>query len=346
MPCGTPGEAPRRWQRPSRARSNWRSAWAPSAFSSGQSGGGGLVCNTTGDYGGSVRLAEQFGAISRPDSGSRTRGHRGPHDGTRPAFPRRTDPLPRVRGASAQAPEHGQQICSQQRVPVRPAASAHSPCSRVRLGSEGSSTRARRHAEAAVSEGLACGHTLSLCYALANGAAPAVFWSGDFETAERYTDILVERSAEQSLELWQAFGTGYRVLLDMRKARAASDESLVASLRSELSKPAIGTLLLETLCTIDHELATEKLLSRAENGASGWCAAELLRVKALHVLRAGGAGSSGGSRTPPPPGSQHCKAARGTLVGAPLLHASLVHLGVVWAPGRGACAHGRGYCLA
>ena len=41
----------------------------------------------------------------------------------------------------------------------------------------------------------------------------------------------------------------------------------------------------ETLASLDEGLATDEALVRAENGLAGWCAAELLRVKAQTLLR-------------------------------------------------------------
>ena len=43
----------------------------------------------------------------------------------------------------------------------------------------------------------------------------------------------------------------------------------------------------ESLATVDEGLATRKAIARAENGLAGWCAAELLRVKAEALLREG-----------------------------------------------------------
>ena len=44
-------------------------------------------------------------------------------------------------------------------------------------------------------------------------------------------------------------------------------------------------LLRESLATLNEGLLTHEAIARAENGLAGWCAAELLRVKALTLLR-------------------------------------------------------------
>jgi predicted ATPase len=43
----------------------------------------------------------------------------------------------------------------------------------------------------------------------------------------------------------------------------------------------------ESLATLHERLATKEAIARAENGLAGWCAAELLRIKAETLLRIG-----------------------------------------------------------
>jgi hypothetical protein len=147
---------------------------------------------------------------------------------------------------------------------------------------QGYPDQALQRAQEAVDEALSTGHALSLCYAIANGSAPVAFWAGDITAARRYTALLQQRADERSLYFWQAFAAGYRLLLELIDADCKMPS------RSALLHPAMGTLLRETLCTVQPSLADDTLLARGPSGDAGWCTAELLRVQGERRL-AGGA---------------------------------------------------------
>lgn len=242
-----------------------------------------LICNTTGDYAGSARLAERFGSIAGPAPppdvalthdrmmalGLHFHGEQGR------AIVHATRVLQHPATVNHTARNSGFQF--DQRV------SALTVLARIHWV-QGREQAALDHARMAVEESLAIGHTLSLCYAIANGAAPVAFWSGDWDTARRWTALLLDRAAEQSLAFWIAFGQAYQLLLDRHDAGTAV---LPEPPRETLYGPAVGHLLRETLCTVDAGLADDPILARADGSGGSWCAPELLRVRSLRQRAAG-----------------------------------------------------------
>ncbi|HEX2010762.1 MAG TPA: hypothetical protein VJN44_07470, partial [Roseateles sp.] len=238
-----------------------------------------LICNTNGDYAGSVSLAERFGDISA----------RLPDPATRLTHERMMALGLHLHGQQARARTHAQHLLDQP-VSINLAArnsgfqfdqrvAALTVMART-LWIHGLAEQALRCAEAAVEEALSIGHALSLCYAVANGCAPVAFWAGDLAMARRFNELLLARAGEHSLAFWQAFGEGYALLLREGAPRA--------SLR-ELTHPAQSLLLLETMCTVQPHLMDERLSARADSGLGGWCAAELLRIRGEQGLTRAGA---------------------------------------------------------
>jgi predicted ATPase/DNA-binding winged helix-turn-helix (wHTH) protein len=132
-------------------------------------------------------------------------------------------------------------------------------------------------------EGLECaqstGHPLSLCLALMCGCSVAL-WRGDVLEAKRLVAMLLDHSNRHSLAYWQFWGRCLEVALARR-----SDELTIG--RTVLGDPLCNPMHREVLATLNEGLATEEAIARAEKGLAGWCAAELLRVKAETLLRAG-----------------------------------------------------------
>ena len=237
-----------------------------------------LICNTTGDSAGSVRMAERFGNVTGPGT-----------DDSGPTHDRMMALALHFHGEQARARHHAQRVLDHQSRVNRIAqnsgfqfdqrVAALTVLSRT-LWIHGHSDQALRHGDMAVTEAQEVGHALSLCYALANGAIPAAFWAGDLATASRWTRLLLTRATEHSLVFWQAFGEGYEMLL------APSDGTPEATSRRSLAmltNPATSPLLIDTLCTIDGRLFDARMLDRV--GASGWCAPELMRLHGHWLLQ-------------------------------------------------------------
>lgn len=244
-----------------------------------------LICNTTGDSAGSVRMAERFGRITGPGT-----------DDSGPTHDRMLALALHFHGEQARARHHAQRVLDHQSKVNRIAqnsgfqfdqrVAALTVLART-LWIHGHADLALRHGEMAVTEAQDVGHALSLCYALANGAIPAAFWAGDLAAASRYNQLLQARATEHSLVFWQAFGEGYQLLL------APSDEHEAPTSRrtlASLTNPATSPLLLDTLCTIDGRLFDARMVERV--GLSGWCAPELMRLHGHWLLQQDGRGAA------------------------------------------------------
>ena len=135
--------------------------------------------------------------------------------------------------------------------------------------------QALAHATAACEEGLRLGHSLSLCYALANGAVPVMLWCARVEEAARLNSLLLAEATEHSLHFWRTFALMYHRALERVGAGAISSQE-----PTEASGSAPSVLLLETMATLDSSLADPITLERAERRTPSWCLPELIRVLA------------------------------------------------------------------
>lgn len=235
-----------------------------------------LACNADGDYAGSRRQAEQFGDIAVGSDDPTVRTHErmmalGMH----------------FQGDQVQARHYASRVLNQ---PVAIEGTTRSSgfhfdqrvagltvMARV-LWLQGHPEQALRHAVDAVQESIAIAHPLSLCYALAIGAAPVAFWCGDIDRAREWASLLKHTAHERSLHFWQAYGDGFQQLLD----RAHPSPSLGGE-----AADVRGISLRETLSTIEPAFFDDALLQRALRMHSGWCTAELLRIHGERQRHAG-----------------------------------------------------------
>jgi hypothetical protein len=239
-----------------------------------------LICNSSGNYQGSADLALRFGEIA--DAAGMAEAEL-THQRMMALGLHYHGQQARARGHAQQVLEHPVTVNHTARnsgFQFDQRVAALTVLARI-LWIHGRPEQALRHAHLAVEEALAAEHALSLCYALANGVVPVLFWAGAENDAARYTRLLSERATEHSLVFWQAFGAGYQLLLARRQSPVAAP-GLAA-----LTQPGVSLLLLETLCTVDGALMDERLRARADSGLGGWCAAELLRVRAEQTQDAG-----------------------------------------------------------
>ncbi|OWQ48422.1 hypothetical protein CDL60_07565 [Roseateles noduli] len=264
-----------------------------------------LVCNATGDYAGSRALAERFGEVATSAVPA--------HVSAAPPFASDAVDAVDVTGADADASVRltharmmalglhldGQQDLASpfaQRILDEPATINHAAgigwfqfdqrvaalavSARIQW-LQGRPDAALASAAEAVREAVAIDHALSLCYAIAIGAAPVAFWSGDLAQARVWTALLRQSAEARSLHFWRAFADSYEQLLDIEDGRLAPDAAG--------TRPAMDTMLRETLCTVQPALADDFVLARARRGESGWCNPELLRLAGERHLEAGDA---------------------------------------------------------
>jgi hypothetical protein len=120
----------------------------------------------------------------------------------------------------------------------------------------------------------------TLTQALALGACPIAFWTGNSEAARAYVDELLQHARRHTLGRWLRLGECYSEILNRRESGAHSCKTLD-------TEPA-SPLQLELLTTIDCGLVTDEIAARAEVGLGGWCNPELLRAAGERHIRDGG----------------------------------------------------------
>lgn len=237
-----------------------------------------LVCNAEGDYRGSLLRAQQFGDIAAASAdasvhrthermmalgahfqGEQTLGHE---------FAQRVlqQPVGRDRVARVNGFQFDQRVA------------ALTVMARVRW-MQGFADQALAHARQAVQEAQSIDHALSLCYALAIGAAPVAFWCGDDALAREWSALLKRCADERSLLFWQSFGEGYRQLVEFEDGQDPR--------RGLVSALALGTTVREVMCTVQPLFLDAALLTRASRGEAGWCGPELLRAHGERLYQAG-----------------------------------------------------------
>jgi predicted ATPase/DNA-binding winged helix-turn-helix (wHTH) protein len=143
---------------------------------------------------------------------------------------------------------------------------------------QGFPERALRASADSIALAESTGHVLSLCYALPQACAVAL-WAGNMQVASEWVAKLLECSAQHSLGYWQSWGHCLQVAMRHRSGDAIADVRLAVLSEDPMCSP----LHLELLGTLEEDLATEPAFARAEDNRAGWCAAELLRVRAERI---------------------------------------------------------------
>lgn len=126
-------------------------------------------------------------------------------------------------------------------------------------------------AEECVARGLAVDHAQSLCWAITFNLCPVAIWSGDTETANRFTAIAMVHS-EKTFEHWNKWAQMYRTALDH-----PHDATISAQLLDRMI-PAQKDIF----ATLWPSFAGEDIKPRAVRHAS-WCSAEFMRLAAARV---------------------------------------------------------------
>lgn len=126
-------------------------------------------------------------------------------------------------------------------------------------------------AEECVARGLAVDHAQSLCWAITFNLCPVAIWSGDTESANRFTAIAMAHS-EKTFEHWNEWAQMYRTALGR-----PHDPTVSARLLGRMI-PAQKDIF----ATLWPSFAGEDIKPRAVRHAS-WCSAELMRLAAARV---------------------------------------------------------------
>ncbi|WP_244443261.1 winged helix-turn-helix domain-containing protein [Bradyrhizobium sp. Ai1a-2] len=203
--------------------------------------------------------------------------------------------------APARSQEHIRRFHFDQRVLAR------AMLARV-LWVQGLSEHAMAAAQANLDEASAGGHTLSLCYALAEASCPIALMSGDLALAERHIATLINLAGSRALTFWSNWGRCLNGVLLIRRGDARSGSRLLRASIDALIEMGWAMRTPEFLGILAEGLANsgqmaeaagtiELALAKSERDEELWCFAELLRIKGELTLQdSGGAAAEPAAR--------------------------------------------------
>jgi hypothetical protein len=120
------------------------------------------------------------------------------------------------------------------------------------------------------------GESIALALALGLAACPLAIWNGWRDVARQRVNLALRHTAEHSLSAWRSYALAYESLLDWQEAGAVGPGPAGQTRRS----PILG----EIMATLHPSFADEATLARGNMGKSGWCEAELLRLRGERAL--------------------------------------------------------------
>jgi predicted ATPase/DNA-binding winged helix-turn-helix (wHTH) protein len=159
----------------------------------------------------------------------------------------------------------------------------HTRCmlSRI-LWVQGFPDQALRQMRASVAEALRSGNPYVICPAFL--AAIAVFiWCGDRKEASGFVTLLREYSDAHSLEYYRLWARCLEGIQAAWRGEIQIENPLQLS-----PDPLSGSQYFDILSTVSDDLVSAGAIGRAEQGRTGWCTAEILRVNAKRMLEENG----------------------------------------------------------
>jgi predicted ATPase/DNA-binding winged helix-turn-helix (wHTH) protein len=164
---------------------------------------------------------------------------------------------------------------------------------------QGYPDQAVRTAVAGVDEAAAINHTISLCFALADGACPVSAWVGDSAATARFVGMLSERAEKLGLAIWHAYGLAWRGWLADREGDSETAIALLGAAIKEFRATQFDlhfTIFLGSFAEIltragriaDGAAAIDEAVRRAGITEERWCYPELLRIQGDNTWRLGG----------------------------------------------------------
>ena len=162
---------------------------------------------------------------------------------------------------------------------------------------QGFPEQARRIAQANVDDARAVDHALSLCNALEVPCLVAL-WSGDLVAGERAVTALLDHSARHALAVRHAGARCFNGALHIQRGEVRDGLEMIRAAVDELREISfvpyypvtLGTLArgLAGVGQVAQALATiDEALAKSERDEERWWIAELLRIKAELIRRAG-----------------------------------------------------------
>jgi predicted ATPase/DNA-binding winged helix-turn-helix (wHTH) protein len=208
-------------------------------------------------------------------------------------------------GDQKQAREYIERMLSRYEVPVIGAqiirfvfdqrATAQCFLARI-LWLQGFADRSMQLAKGIVDSALANNDMLSVCQALVQAACPVALFVGDLEAVERYVAMLLDYSARQGLDFWQAFGHCFQGVLLIKRGHVGDGLTRLGNALEELREIQFGVYYGVFLSEFADALgrvgrageglvAIDEALARSERNEERWYLAELLRIKGELMLR-------------------------------------------------------------
>lgn len=146
-----------------------------------------------------------------------------------------------------------------------------------------------------VTDAQSIGHSLSLCYALGQGACPISLFAGDLAVAEQYAALLVDHSTRHGLALWATMGRCFQGMVAIRRGQEDPGLKLLQAATNELRDAGYALYLTACLAELADALGRtgktgealiviDEALEQARRYDERWCIAELLRVRAELLL--------------------------------------------------------------
>ncbi len=139
------------------------------------------------------------------------------------------------------------------------------------------------------------GHSLSLCYALGQGACPVALLVGDMAAAEHYVALLLDHSRRHGLALWATMGRCFQGMVFLRRGKHEEGLKLLQVAVNELRDAGYALYHTVSLAELADALGRtgeigraltviDEALMQSTRNDERWCRAELLRVKAEILL--------------------------------------------------------------
>jgi predicted ATPase/DNA-binding winged helix-turn-helix (wHTH) protein len=155
---------------------------------------------------------------------------------------------------------------------------------------QGYPDQAVRTAAAGVDEAAAIDHTISLGFALADGACPVSAWVGDRAATARFVGMLSARAEKLGLAIWHAHGLAWRGWLADREGDSETAIALLDAAIGEFRATqfdlhfttflgAFAEILTRAGRVADGVATISDAVTRAELTEERWCFPELLRIQ-------------------------------------------------------------------
>jgi tetratricopeptide (TPR) repeat protein len=158
------------------------------------------------------------------------------------------------------------------------------------LWAQGFPDQAMEEVQSVIEEATGVGHAMSLALALAQGACPLTILCGEWQAAERYTNLLLEQTLEHALDLWHGWGTCFGAMTLISRGDTEAGLKTLREALDDLPEESffvnyagIRATLAEALGRVGAKArghaTIDQALMRSERDGECWYLAEFLRVK-------------------------------------------------------------------